>query len=415
MKKRFSCLLILLISIFAFSITSYAETIRICNSCGYELTTPAARFCSNCGAAANGSTNANTESNQENDLNEESNDTDVSSNASLELSAQEISALPLGETDFDIIKSAISFYIKKANSHYLFNSNKSLHNCLIAYYYLIEADGLLKLLPQNDALVQKTSKQIATTKREILSILPRDYTVDCPKCNGEGYIDFLYLTNDNKIEKKAKSVECPLCKTRKRYPYVLDRATLNRIVTQAKFEVYKQKEANEFAQAIIDKQITTTRPTVPQKAAYNKATALPCDQCFGFRVERCRKCNGLGLTKCNYNDCENGYKKNKKTTSNGRNNVKRIETLSKLQPCDECDGVAYVRCEECLGKGAMLCSRCHGTGSKEICNRCDGVGYSECTRCKKYINQPDKKKRSCTACNDSMLILCKACDGAGVK
>lgn len=390
-----------------------AETIRICNSCGYELIPSTARFCSNCGAASNELSN-NSSVSEDKSISKEI--TSESSNVdSLELTAQEISQLPLGEADFEIIKSAINFYMNKANSHFLLKSNKSLLDNLIAYYYLIEADGLLELLPPDNTLVQKTKQQIATTKKQISGIIPRIYTLDCPKCNGKGFIDFLYLTHDNKIEKKANSVECPLCKTRKSYPYMRDYSSLNRIVTQARFEVFQQKEANEFVQEIIEKQITTTRPTIPQKAAYNKATALPCEHCFGFRLEQCRICKGLGLTKCNERNCEDGYKKEKKPSSNGRNDVKRIESLSKLQPCEECDGVAYIRCEECIGRGGTICKQCHGTGSKEICNKCEGVGYSECTRCKSYINRPTKRKRTCNSCNGSMFILCKACDGAGVK
>lgn len=411
MRKKMLFILTTASVIFTLSLQAVADVIRVCNSCGYELYPATASFCSNCGAATGGKDNTISSSNQ--NINTEKK-TNLSSEETSFSQIETISQIPLGEDDFETIKSAIAFYLEKANSRYLLNSNKSLYNAITAYYYLIEADGLLELLPPNDNVAQKTKQQIATQKRQILSIIPRIYTLDCPKCKGKGFIDFLYLTHGNKIERKTNSVECPLCKTRKFYPYFRDHASLNRIVTQARFEVFQQKEANEFVQKIIEKQITTTRPTIPQKAAYNKATALPCEHCFGFRLEQCRICKGLGLTKCNDRDCEDGYKKEKKPSSNGRNDVKRIESLSKLQPCEECDGVAYIRCEECIGRGGTICKQCHGTGSKEICNKCEGVGYSECTRCTKNY-KTKQNKRTCNACNDSMLILCNTCDGAGVK
>ena len=141
---------------------------------------------------------------------------------------------------------------------------------------------------------------------------------------------------------------------------------------------------------------------------------MPCDKCFGYKAEQCKNCKGLKIEKCKNDDCDNGYKKETKSSS-GKNDVKKIESLRHLQPCKECNATTYIKCEDCYGIGATTCKQCNGTGSKEICKTCEGIGYSECTRCKKYLNQPKMKKRACNVCNDTLLVLCKTCDGAGVK
>lgn len=411
MKSLLSKYFVVLGTTLTLILSSYAEVIKVCNSCGYEIIPATARFCGNCGEATDGTQKANNNGVNNSDTTEIKNSEPLSNQSA---SPHELSKTPLGEDDYKIIRSAIDFYMKKANEYSQKSSSSPVQNSLTSYYFLLEADGLLRLLPPDDANVQKRIKYIATSKANILKDIPRDFSNECPICKGSGYTEFHYLTHDGKIEKKKNSLICSLCNLRTTYPKVYDYNTLNRIATQAKFIVHQQKETNEFVQAIIDKQITTSRPTVPQKAAYAKATAMPCDKCFGYKAEQCKNCKGLKIEKCKNDDCDNGYKKEAKSSS-GKNDIKKIESLRHLQPCEECNATTYIKCEDCYGIGATTCKQCNGTGSKEICKTCEGIGYSECTRCKKYLNQPKMKKRACTVCNDTLLVLCKTCDGAGVK
>lgn len=396
----------------ALSLSVLAEEIRVCNSCGYELATPSAKFCSNCGTAAGASPSVTVSPK----LEEENPDTSDSSSSHENIDVEHDTSLintPLTDEDYDIVRSAIMLYEHKISSLSKKNSN-SVQNVLLCYLYLCEAEGLLRLLPASDTKAQNKLKLITASKSKILKIIPKDYSAECKRCKGEGYIDFRYLTHDNIIEKKEKSVICPLCNTRKIYPIVLDFNTLNRLFTQAKFEVHQFKEENSKLQILIERRITSTRPTVPQQAAYLKATTLPCEHCFGFKIEQCGKCKGSGLINCKEASCDNGYKKSNQAKT-GNSKIKRIENLQSIQRCSECDGTTFVKCDICDGHGANLCTRCDGTGSKDICSNCSGIGYEECTRCKRTLAKGNSKARICTNCFDNKLVLCKTCDGSGVK
>lgn len=417
MKRISSFLFVFLFSFFAISIHSYAEEIRICNSCGYELYPATAKFCGNCGVSAAGTPSAQQDVKQQSNTSDTSQQ-DVAATEQEELTPLDISLLPLGEKEYKIIQDSFDFYYHKAGSFITKKlSSQSILNAFTCYFYLCNAEAMLRLLPNTPENTKKLN-QITSAKRQINSIVPKDYTRDCPRCEGDGFTDFHYLSHDDKVEKKENSVECTFCFTRKTFPYVLDHSTLNRYFTKAKFDVFEQTQSNANTSQLIEQQITTTRLTVPQKAAYAKAMVLPCEQCFGFKIEQCRKCDGLGLIKCNDNSCNNGYKKNTTSGSSsgsGGNKIKRIEALKNIQKCKTCDGTTFIECNTCKRRGAITCTQCHGTGSKDICKTCDGVGYLECTRCKKYANQPNKKQRICTACSGKLLVLCKTCDGAGVK
>jgi hypothetical protein len=343
---------------------------------------------------------------------------DVAATEQEELTPLDISLLPLGEKEYKIIQDSFDFYYHKAGSFITKKlSSQSILNVFTCYFYLCNAEAMLRLLPDTPENTKKLN-QITSAKRQINNIVPKDYTRDCPRCEGDGFTDFHYLSHGDKVEKKENSVECTFCFTRKTFPYVLDHSTLNRYFTKAKFDVFEQSQANANTRKLIDQHITTLRLTVPQKAAYAKAMVLPCEHCFGFKIEQCRKCDGLGLVKCNEASCNNGFKKdtasNTATTSGGRK-IKRIDILKTVQRCTSCDGTTFIECNTCERRGAITCTHCHGTGSKDICKTCDGVGYSECTRCKNSVSQPNKKAKVCTSCSGKLLVLCKTCDGAGVK
>lgn len=393
----------------------FAEEIRVCNSCGYELYPATAKFCGNCGASAEEAPSAQQDVKQQSNTSDTSQQ-DIVTAEQTELTPLDISLLPLGEKEYKIIQDSFNFYFNKADG-FMSKPSKSIPKALNCYFYLCNAEAMLRLLPDTPEK-EKKIQQITTAKRQINNIVPKDYTRDCPRCEGDGFTDFYYLSQDDKVEKKENSVECTFCFTRKTYPYVLDYSTLKRYFTKAKFDVFEQIQSNANTSQLIEQQITTTRLTVPQKAAYAKAMALPCEQCFGFKIEQCHKCEGLGLIKCNDNSCNNGYKKNTASGSNsgfGGNKIKRIEALKSIQRCKTCDGTTFIECNMCERRGAITCTQCHGTGSKDICRTCDGIGYSECNRCKKNINQQNKTKQVCKACNGEMLILCRTCEGSGVN
>ncbi|MBO7299145.1 MAG: zinc finger-like domain-containing protein [Kiritimatiellae bacterium] len=409
MKKYF----IILISIlFAFIFQVNGDSIRVCNSCGYEIIPATARFCGNCGNAADGSKNPNVVIPEQDNV-PTTTEKAISAPDS-KPSAQELIKLPLGEEDNKILIDAIQYYLKKSLIYFTKSSSNPYSNILTGYFLMQEADGLLRILPQNDSIAQEKIKQIASKKNQILNLIPKDNNYKCPRCKGSGYTEFHYLTHTNEVETKENSLVCALCNSRKTISKVYDKASINQIITQAKHEAYKQKEDNEFAKKITNRLIMS-RLSTQQKSAYMKATASPCDSCFGFRKEQCKKCAGLGINKCTNKNCNNGYKKENKANNKGKNNIKRIEQLTMFNTCTDCKGATFVKCENCYATGLTICMKCQGTGKKDICVSCNGVGFSECSKCKKNINKKNDKNRACTDCAGSMLVLCKTCDGAGVK
>lgn len=408
--KQFTHILIVAIStIVIFSNYLYAEVIHVCNSCGYELTPPIGNFCSNCGSATGVQQTQTT-------IPEVATDTPSSTTQQPQQQAQphDISNLQISDAEFEIVFNAAQFYFKSGLDIVKSSKFKKIQDNITAFIYLNNAEGLFKILPLDKYDTENYIQQIEAVKTKIFSVVPYNYNSVCPCCNGEGFVDFKYLLPDGKIGTKQNSLSCPVCKERKTYPSVISNDILARCFAHSLFEVNEASSKNEYTQKLVELQIISTRLTVPQQATLLKATTLPCEGCYGFRIEPCRSCRGFGMSRCRDRNCDDGYKSSRHQ-SRRSSDVVSIESQQLNLKCENCDGTTFISCPDCSGRGTSICHRCQGTGRKNICDSCTGMGYEECQRCKNKHRGYGHNTRECRNCGDTRLVLCETCDGSGVK
>lgn len=85
------------------------------------------------------------------------------------------------------------------------------------------------------------------------------------------------------------------------------------------------------------------------------------------------------------------------------------KTLSHIDKCLKCAGLAQVDCPSCQTRGFVACTGCYGQGTIS-CQTCMGSGHGQdgpCSRCQ------GRGQIGCTACGGQRNVVCRECNQSG--
>ena len=325
-----------------------AETISICASCSWELTT-GAKFCSHCGAEASGAKTT----------------TAAQKAAADAIAVAEENAKtkepPVPKTASEISSDAIlqdSAWAKEFRE----KGDKSA-----ALAALINARSITSITPAS-AIKEDDRRFVFDGIESLRQDLTQSTPVQCTVCGGTGRQDI--AVNTHTLAGSTAGINsvketCKFCDgSGKIYRYQV--SSIKILVAAG------TREYERVAQIAGRKKFLRSEIFLPENLAIvlnanqsnllNRVTSAACAACGGFGLEACVKCDGTGIVKCTEKTCVNGIIKDTAATTTTAGGVKS-QTMDSLKlinskRCPTCQGGSYIRCPTCVGKSVQTCKRC---------------------------------------------------------